>query len=346
MKIEKAFEITDAKIAFVSLVDKAANKKQFLITKAGEGSAQFQTYGRIIKVDEGSHYVTGIVYEPLVEDAHGNFMTEEEIRKAAYWFAKNGDKVDVQHSFEAFADAAVVENWIEKADTVIGSETVTEGTWLMTVEVTDPNVWEKIQKGELTGFSMGGVGKYSEQDVDPSIEKGVKTGIMAAPDNTAEKKGIFKKLAETFGFDVVEKDENQPVIMAGKKISARNKAKLDEICQALDSFTKEFELEETEEEEETEVKKEDIQKMVDEAVEKAVAKAAPEAAPDPVTASAAAVAASASEPEITPADVQKMVDEAVQKAIAPVLESHGLPQNLNDGGAPVKKARHYLSGIL
>ncbi len=62
-------------------------------------------------------------------------------------------------------------------------------------------------------------GKYSGEDVDPSIEKGVKTGIMAATDNTAEKKGIFKKLAETFGFDVDEKDENQPVIMAGKKMS-------------------------------------------------------------------------------------------------------------------------------
>ena len=40
-KIEKAYAITDAKISFVSLVDKAANKKQFLITKAEHGSASF-----------------------------------------------------------------------------------------------------------------------------------------------------------------------------------------------------------------------------------------------------------------------------------------------------------------
>ena len=33
-KIAKAYAITDAKISFVSLVDKAANKKQFLITKS------------------------------------------------------------------------------------------------------------------------------------------------------------------------------------------------------------------------------------------------------------------------------------------------------------------------
>ncbi len=32
-KIAKAYAITDAKISFVSLVGKAANKKQLLITK-------------------------------------------------------------------------------------------------------------------------------------------------------------------------------------------------------------------------------------------------------------------------------------------------------------------------
>lgn len=93
-KIEKAYAITDAKISFVSLVDKAANKKQFLITKAEHGSASFASYGRIVNADADSHYITGIVYEPLTEDAHGNYMTEQEITKAAYWFAKNGNQVD------------------------------------------------------------------------------------------------------------------------------------------------------------------------------------------------------------------------------------------------------------
>ena len=86
-KIAKAYAITDAKISFVSLVDKAANKKQFLITKSEDGAANFATFGRILKADADSHFVTGIVYEPMVEDTQGNYMTEEEITKAAYWFA-------------------------------------------------------------------------------------------------------------------------------------------------------------------------------------------------------------------------------------------------------------------
>ena len=74
--VQKAIAITDARISFVSLVDKAANKREFLITKQEDGKAQFSTFGRIVKTDADSHFVTGIVYEPMTDDAHVNFMTE------------------------------------------------------------------------------------------------------------------------------------------------------------------------------------------------------------------------------------------------------------------------------
>lgn len=193
MKIEKAIAISDAKIQFVSLVDKAANKRRFLITKASDGQAQFSTTGKILKVDESSHYITGIVYEPLVEDAHGNYMTEDEIRKSAYWFAKNSDKVDLQHSFEQVDGVSVVENYVAPSDMTIADQPITKGTWVMTVEVNNPEIWNKVQKGEVTGFSMGGVGKYSETETE-------------LPE-TAEKRGVFKKLASLLGFDVVEKSD-------------------------------------------------------------------------------------------------------------------------------------------
>lgn len=194
--LKKAYEITDAKIQFVSLVDKAANKRKFLMKKADDGMAAFTTYGRIVKADADNHYVTGIVYEPLEEDSHGNFMTEEEITKAAYWFAKNGDKVDLQHSFEPLDGTTVVENWIAKADFEIDGEVIQKGTWLMTVEVTDESVWEGIEKGDITGFSMGGLGNYSEEDVElDSVNK----------QETSEKKGLLKQLATALGLNVVEK---------------------------------------------------------------------------------------------------------------------------------------------
>lgn len=195
--LRKAYEITDAKIQFVSLVDKAANLRKFLLKKADDGKASFTTYGRILKTDAENHYVTGIVYEPMAEDSQGNYMTEEEITKAAYYFAKNGDKVDLQHSFEPLEGAAVVENWIAKADFKIDGETVRKGTWLMTVEVTDAGVWESIEKGDITGFSMGGIGNYSEEDV--------KLDDVSKQQDTSKKKSLLKQMAEALGLSVVEK---------------------------------------------------------------------------------------------------------------------------------------------
>lgn len=193
-QVAKAYAISDAKISFVSLVDKAANRKRFLITKSDNGSADFTTYGRILKADTDNHFITGIVYEPMVEDSQGNYMTEAEITKAAHWFMKNDGDVDVQHCFKKCDGADVVESYIAKCDMEIEGEEVKKGTWVMTMEITDANVWKSIQKGEITGFSMGGEGVYSEEDVElSSVEK------------SEEPRGLLKKLAKAFGFDVVEK---------------------------------------------------------------------------------------------------------------------------------------------
>lgn len=192
-KIAKAYEISNARINFVSLVNKAANKHQFLIVKADDGNATFQTFGRIVKADTESHYVTGIVYEPMVEDSQGNYMTEEEIAKAAHWFMKNEGSVDIQHCFKKADGCEVVESYVAKSDMEIDGQPIKKGTWLMTMEISNADVWDSISKGDITGYSMGGVGAYSLEDVELPVEK------------HEEPKGIFKKLAKAMGFEVVEK---------------------------------------------------------------------------------------------------------------------------------------------
>ena len=147
-----------------------------------------------------SHYVTGIVYEPMTEDTDGNYMTEEEIEKAAHWYMKNAGDADIQHCFEKAEGVEVVESFVAKSDMEIEGQQIKKGTWIMTMEVSDNTVWDSIEKGEITGFSMGGKGNYSVVDIDISdpdnpVEKGEKKG----------KKGLFKALANAFGMDVVEK---------------------------------------------------------------------------------------------------------------------------------------------
>jgi hypothetical protein len=196
--IEKAHAISDAKIQFVSLVDKAANKKRFLITKAEQtgGMAAFQSFGRILKADNESHFVTGIVYEPMVEDTDGDYMTAEEIEKAAHWFMKHGGDVDIQHCFQKAEDVDVVESFVAKCDMEMEGQKVSKGTWIMTMEVTDAAVWDSITKGEITGFSMGGIGNFSQEDVD-----------LGQVEKSAGAKGLFRRLAKSLGMDVIEKGE-------------------------------------------------------------------------------------------------------------------------------------------
>lgn len=188
-EIQKAYAMSDVKISFVSLVDKAANKRQFLVTKAENGSAHFQSIGRIVKADAETHEVTGIVYEPMTEDTDGNYMTEEEIFKAAHWFMKNSGGVDLQHSFEPLEGAYVAESHVARCEEEIGGQKIAKGTWIMTMDIEDPEIFEKIEKGELTGFSMGGVGNFSEENVElpePAVSK-------------REKEGILEKLAKWLG---------------------------------------------------------------------------------------------------------------------------------------------------
>ena len=130
--IAKSYAISDAKIGFVSLVDKAANKHKFLITKSEGDTATIQIYGRIVKADEDKHYVTGIVYEPMTEDTDGNYMTEEEITKAAHWFMKNSGKPDIQHCFEKADNVEIVESYVAKSDMEIEGQQALEASTILT----------------------------------------------------------------------------------------------------------------------------------------------------------------------------------------------------------------------
>ena len=202
--ITKSTEITDAKISFVSLVNKAANKRKFLITKADENSdtANIESYGAILMADNDTHYVTGIVYEPMTADAHDDFMSAEEIVKAEKYFRENCNQIDIQHSFEKTDDCEVVKSWITGCDCTIGGENVKEGTWMLTVKVDDADLWHKIVNKEITGYSMGGVGKYSSIETDLSDENS-----SVNKSKEVSKDGLFTKIAKLFGYDDVKKGE-------------------------------------------------------------------------------------------------------------------------------------------
>ncbi|HDR6244820.1 TPA: hypothetical protein QCU24_002553 [Bacillus cereus] len=176
------YELKNANISYISLVTKGANGRQFAIMKS-ESAKQpnISKQVPILKTEEEKQLVTGVVYEPDVEDSHGDIMTAEEIEKAAYTFMENYQHIDKQHD-EIAGKGTVVENWIAKSDMTVGEQEVKAGTWLMTVRVDDAETWEEIKKGEVTGFSMGGFGERVE--------------IAKTDDFTHEDKGIIRKMLD------------------------------------------------------------------------------------------------------------------------------------------------------
>ncbi|MGG3537455.1 XkdF-like putative serine protease domain-containing protein [Bacillus tropicus] len=178
------YELKNANISYVSLVTQGANGRQFAIMKS-ESAKQTNISKQvpILKTEEEKQLVTGVVYEPDVEDSHGDTMTAEEIEKAAYTFMENYQHIDKQHD-EIAGKGTVVENWIAKSDMTVGEQEVKAGTWLMTVRVDDTDTWEEIKKGDVTGFSMGGFGERVE--------------ITKADDLTHEEKGIIRKMVGFF----------------------------------------------------------------------------------------------------------------------------------------------------
>ena len=201
----KLKKIVKANITHVSLVPKGANGIDFLITK-GENVPQVTVDIPILKVNEEKKIVTGVVYEPNVVDSQGDFMDAETIEKTAYDYMENQQNIDIKHDFKTNENLKVVESYITKSDTTIGNKNVKTGTWVMSVKINDDDVWEKVKKGEINGFSMGGTG------VKEVVEEPVKK----------EEQGVIDKIKELLGLSTIEKAEKavaKPSINFGAKLA-------------------------------------------------------------------------------------------------------------------------------
>ncbi|MFP7170779.1 XkdF-like putative serine protease domain-containing protein [Terribacillus sp. 7520-G] len=182
-----ARELKNASITHVSYVDKGANQKTFFFTKSDD-KPDFQKHVQVFvnKDEEEQQLVYGVVYEPDVEDSHGDFMTAPEIEKAAHGFMKDARNIDTQHDFQAGV-GEVVESYIAPCDMEIGGHDIAKGSWVLVTKATD-EIWQSIKKGEYTGYSMAGKAEIIEKRAaDP----------VSAPDES-EMAGFFNMIKSFF----------------------------------------------------------------------------------------------------------------------------------------------------
>lgn len=122
-----------------------------LIRKSQSGPEVMNAKYKIAKVYGDEQLVTGQVYAPNTLDAHGHFMTSEELKKVAHQFMLDGlqTSIDIQHDNKT-VQACIVETFIARK----GDPDFEEGSWVATVKIDDPVVWDMVKKGELNGYSF------------------------------------------------------------------------------------------------------------------------------------------------------------------------------------------------
>ena len=150
----------------------------------------------IEKGDSPQRVTYGVVLEPDSEDLQGDVMTAEDIEKAAYDWMERSQHGGHMHA-ALVEGAKVVESYIAPSDipveTADGIQTIRKGSWVLAMRW-PKDVWESIQKGELTGYSVGGTGVRLEiekhGDHDQSSHGNWARGGACASDNEG---GRYKK---------------------------------------------------------------------------------------------------------------------------------------------------------
>lgn len=123
------------------------------------------------KSDTKLQIAYGEVYLPNIPDSDGDFMTPEEIQKTAHQFLANqkGLNIDIEHDGNLIG-AQVVESFIARKS----DDTFVDGSWVVGVHINDAKVWEAVEKGDLSGFSMQGMATHVPAKLEMEIPEFVK----------------------------------------------------------------------------------------------------------------------------------------------------------------------------
>jgi len=112
-------------------------------------------YVPIAKYDKKKGIVYGVVLEPDVVDLQGDSETAEEIERAAHKFLIESRKIDINHWFIS-KDCYVVESYIAPIDFNWENQKVRKGSWILGTLIKSKALRDKIESGELTGYSIKG----------------------------------------------------------------------------------------------------------------------------------------------------------------------------------------------
>ena len=144
----------------ISLVDFPAVETSFLCFDAEPEKYNFKV------TDDEKHIVTGIALRcnvPIYRVAPDGteyyvLFTKETVEHIMQKFAKdnNGFNISIQHELDV-NDCYVVESYlINKERGIVPQEfsDIEDGSWVVSVKIENPKVWQYIKEGNCSGFSI------------------------------------------------------------------------------------------------------------------------------------------------------------------------------------------------
>jgi hypothetical protein len=125
---------------------------------------RFTVEAAIAKADSVRQIAYGVVLEPRAPtdpDTQGDWYTAEDVELAAHGFMAEVSKGtgfgDLMHD-ERTRAGYPVESYVAPVEFALGDQLVKAGSWVIGMHYPDPAIWDRIVKGELAAFSVGGSG--------------------------------------------------------------------------------------------------------------------------------------------------------------------------------------------
>ena len=143
--------------------DELRAKEWLKENKNYSGETEVESF-KFFKKDTEQRIVYGAVLVPYEVDLQGDIETPEEIEKAAHKFLSGFQTIgDMHEKFKGIGN--LLESSIAQVDFMLNGVYVKKGSWVIATKVVEDDVWDKIKKGELTGYSIG----YSATRVSESV---------------------------------------------------------------------------------------------------------------------------------------------------------------------------------
>jgi len=126
-----------------------------------------------IRLDE----ITGIVLQPGIADGQNQVVSPAEIAEACLLWNEVFEHLTVQHrdrqgslidldnltNPEVFKDCfdsdfEILSSFTTDTESVLNGEAIPGGSWLLSLKVKNPEIFELVREGILNGYSIGGLG--------------------------------------------------------------------------------------------------------------------------------------------------------------------------------------------